>query len=346
MPPLFSFFAVFFWFLNSHALNVTIDDTHGDSSTGALVTYTPPDAWTESGNLPCTQLCPPGTPNVQDMVDYTYHNSTFSPNSGSFPNVPLTASVNFDGSAVYVYCALSPNANSDMTFFLDGAVVGNFVQPAVDEFQYGVLVYSNPSITPGLHTLTLQNGQQNGNESVMILDSIVYTSIGDETAPLQAPSPSASAATSSASAATSSSRRGPPAATLAVIAVLVVALLIMLAVLGVCLYRRNRRRRAVYATYMPKGAVRAFPAGLSPSPASSRPMSPAYPAEAGGSRSPAIAPLPPTYAGGSGGNWWTGRDQKSRDGVRVLHRPFEDLDPSQAVLQHPPAWERKTSYPY
>ncbi|KAJ7275496.1 hypothetical protein B0H12DRAFT_263635 [Mycena haematopus] len=329
---LVSFFTVFFWFLNSHALlvNVTIDDTTGDPLTGALVTYTPLDAWTESGPLPCTQSCPPGTPNVQSLNGWTYHNSTFSPNSGSFPNVPLTATVQFN--AVYVYCALSrsPNANADMTFFLDGVVVGNFTQTPIGTagFDYDVLVYANPSILPGAHTLTLQNGHQNGVESVMILDSIVYTSDSSGTAAAPQQAPSASYTTSASS--TASSRRGPSGATVAVVSVLVVALVVILMVLGVCLYRRRRRRRGVYATYMPKGTVRSFPPDLA---TPSRPMSPAS----------TIAPLPPVYAGGSGGNWWVGRDQKSRD---VIHRPYADLDPSQAVLQHPPAWERKASYQY
>ncbi|KAF7367309.1 hypothetical protein MSAN_00793000 [Mycena sanguinolenta] len=325
MLLLFSFFALFLCFLNCHALvNVTIDDTNGDPLTGALIAYSPQAAWTEPGNLPCTLACPPTTPNVQDMSDWTYHNSTFSPNSGKFPNVPLTATVQFNGSAVYVYCALSrsPNANSDMTFFLDGVVVGQFIKTPVGSagFDYGVPVYANSSIDPGLHTLTLQNGQQNGVESVMILDSIVYTSTGNVTAAQeQAPSTSS----------TSSTQRGPSRATLAVVAVLVITLVVILMILGVCLYRRRRRRRAVYATYMPKGTVRAFPVDAAPS----RPMS-------------AITPLPPVYAGGSGGNWWVGRDQKSRDGLRAMHRPYMDLDPSQAALQHPPAWESNSSYRY
>jgi hypothetical protein len=108
----------------------------------------------------------------------------------------------------------------------------------------------------------------------------------------------------------------------------------ILAVLGVCLYRRRRRRRAVYAKYMPQGAVRSFPPDMAPS----------HPT------TPVLAALPPVYAGGGGspisGNWWVGRDRKSRDGPRTIHRPFEDLDPSQAGLQRPPGWERKSSYQF
>ncbi|KAF7340052.1 hypothetical protein MVEN_01923200 [Mycena venus] len=340
MLPLFSFLAVFFWFLNSHAIlvNVTIDDNTGDPLTGALVSYTPPDAWTIGDSETISQSrSPPGIPDLSKVGGRTFHNSTFSPNSGSHPNVPLTASVRFNGSAVYVYTVLSrfPDGNSDMTFYLDGVVVGNFIQAPVGSagFDYTVLVYANPSITPGPHTLTIQNGRQNGPESILILDSIVYTYDDEGSAEATAPPVSSPSASSMVSA-----RRGPSSATLAVVGVLVFAVVALLIILGVCLHRRRRRRRAVYAKYMPQGAVRAFPADLAPS----RPMSPAL--------SPALSPLPPVYAGAGGsasaGNWWVGRDQKSRDGPRAVHRPFVDLDPSQAGIQRPQGWERKASYQY
>jgi len=337
MLPLFSFLAVFFWFLNSHAtpVNATIDDSTGDSLTGALVSYTPPDAWAIGDVETISQSrSPPGIPDLSQVGGRTFHNSTFSPNSGSHPNVPLTASVRFNGSAVYVYTALSrfPNGNSDMTFYLDGVVVGHFTQAPVGSagFDYTVPVYTNPSIPPGPHTLTIQNGHQDGLESILILDSIVYTYDAESSTSATA----AQASSPSASSTESSARRGPSGATLAVVGVLVFAVVAIVIVLGICLYRRRRRRRAVYAKYMPHGSVRAFPADLAPS----RPMS------------PALSPLPPVYAGaggsGSGGNWWVGRDQKSRDGPRAVHRPFVDLDPSQAGIQRPQAWERKASYQY
>ncbi|KAJ7770924.1 hypothetical protein DFH07DRAFT_259786 [Mycena maculata] len=184
MHFLFPFFALFFWFFGTQAVlvNVTIDDTTGDSLTGAPVIYTPPDAW-NSGPAGCHNCLV--DPDVQELSGGTWHDSTFSVDGSSnvHPNVPLTASVSFNGSAVYVFCSLSnsavaPDGDSDMTFFIDGVVVGTFTRRADGGagFDYGVPVFAH-TVTPGQHTLTLQNGHQNGYQSLTILDSIVYSSV-------------------------------------------------------------------------------------------------------------------------------------------------------------------------
>ncbi|KAJ7139672.1 hypothetical protein C8R44DRAFT_727686 [Mycena epipterygia] len=338
MRFLFSVLALFFWSLATQAVlvNVTVDDTAGDSLTGALVTYTPPDAWNSQAN--CNNKCEvhPDITKLDGPGTGTWHDSTFSVDPGNpHPNVPLTASISFNGSAVYVFCALSrsttaPPGNSDMTFYLDGVAIGAFTKAPLGTagFDYHVPVYANTAIPPGQHTFTLQNGHQNGPTSLMILDSIVYSY--DDGAPTSSQDGAPAAESASASAGKGSSH----SATLAVAGVLISALVLLLAGLAVFLYRRRRRRRAVYGRYMPKGAVQAFPSFISPTPASTPTRS--------------LAPLPPVYAGGGGGrggygsggdgNWWTGRDQKSRDGIGA-HRPYADLDPAQAGLQRPQRWE-------
>ncbi|KAJ6604189.1 hypothetical protein DFH09DRAFT_301029 [Mycena vulgaris] len=317
---LFSVLALFFWFLNTQAVlvNVTIDDTAGDLLTGEQVVYAPPDAW--NSGPPCTACAV--DPDRTKLGGGTWHDSTFSVNADGgnrHPNVPLTATVKFNGSAVYVFCARSrsntaPDGNSDMTFYLDGVQVDAFQEVPIGSagFDYGVLVYSNLAVPPGPHTLTVQNGHQNGPRSLLILDSIVYSYDDAVPEPVTAPPP--------ASAAHKSTR--PSGATLAVAGVLVFALLVTLVALGVFLHRRRRRRRAVYARYLPNGAVQAFPSFLAPT----RPGTPA-----------SITPLPRAHSGGGGGggNWWVGRDQKTGS-----HRPYADLDPSQAGLQRPQGWER------
>jgi hypothetical protein len=214
-----------------------------------------------------------------------------------------------------------------MTFYLDGVVVGSFQQFAIGSagFDYHVPVYANTAVTPGPHTFTVQNGRQGGSNSLMILDSIVYSYDDGKPGGSSAGAPSAAVSSVPASA-----KHSPSGATLAVAVVLIFTLVLMLAVLAVFLYHRRRSRREVYARYMPNGSVQAFPSFLTPSIVSS----------------PALTPLPPAYAGGSGGgggpsNWWTGRDQKSREGTRGIgpHRPYVDLDPSQAGLQRPQQWE-------
>lgn len=93
-------------------------------------------------------------------------------------NIPLL----FTGTAVYVFCTLalttaSPDGDSDMTFYIDGSIVGTFVHsaPGTSGYEYNVSVYSNTSLSPGFHNLVLQNGHTNGEKSLMIFDYITYT---------------------------------------------------------------------------------------------------------------------------------------------------------------------------
>ncbi|KAJ7071425.1 hypothetical protein C8F01DRAFT_433441 [Mycena amicta] len=252
------------WFLSGWAalVNVTIDDTTGDALTRALITYTPIDAWDACPNSPACVTIPDET----RLVAGTWHESTFSvASSNKHPNVPSTATAAFNGSAVYVFCAIprstfDPNGNVQLTFYLDGIQAGEFSRSAVPSAGFELVpVFSLVNISAGPHTLTIQNGVQNGADSLMMLDSIVYT-IDDGEA-------NASSA--------SSSSRGISSATVAVVSVLVFGVLLLLGILAGLLIRRRRKRRAVYAQYMPKGAVHAFPSFLEPSPASSPRMSPA-----------------------------------------------------------------------
>ena len=84
--------------------------------------------------------------------------------------------------AVYVYCivtrsTVSPDGNSDMTFFIDGEQVGTFVQPPDGDttYDYNVPVYANTSLAAGPHEIVILNGQPNGNKTLILLDYIVYT---------------------------------------------------------------------------------------------------------------------------------------------------------------------------
>ncbi|KAJ7923044.1 hypothetical protein B0H13DRAFT_2185293 [Mycena leptocephala] len=203
MLVLFSFLAIFSWFFSAQAIpvNVTIDDTKGDSLTGALVVYAPLNAWNDRAN--CNNSCPI-QPDETMLNDQTWHGSTFSANSKPHANVPLIASVSFNGSAVYVFCAL--DGNIDATFYLDGVQVGTLLRTAVEPagYEYNVPVYANPSIPQGQHTLVMQNGRPNGIQSLMILDSIVYTYDNDPSAASQVDGPVASSSSSS-----SSTKHGP-----------------------------------------------------------------------------------------------------------------------------------------
>ncbi|KAF9072768.1 hypothetical protein BDP27DRAFT_1319963 [Rhodocollybia butyracea] len=150
--------------------NVTIDDA--DPS----IIYLPDGAWnTRNPTAPCPGC---GTnPNYAMMFDDTFHDGTFFPAA----NVPLTASMLFNGTAVYIFCALAQSSNgiSDMTFFIDGVNRGTFtrsIAPGIP-YQYSIPVFSIASLSPGQHTLTIQNGHVNGTKALTMLDEIIYTAV-------------------------------------------------------------------------------------------------------------------------------------------------------------------------
>ncbi|KAJ3859990.1 hypothetical protein EV359DRAFT_85796 [Lentinula novae-zelandiae] len=163
-------------------VNVTVDDS--DSS----VIYYPSGAWNaRSASVPCSSCT--ANPDVNQTFDNTFHDGTFNPSSGSnsYPNVPLTASMIFNGIAVYVFCALaesstSPDGDSDMDFYIDGFLNANFTKTAPgnnNTYDYSVAVFASDPLTPGNHNLTIRNGHVNGTKSLILLDKIVYTTVDD-----------------------------------------------------------------------------------------------------------------------------------------------------------------------
>ncbi|KAF5377227.1 hypothetical protein D9615_006346 [Tricholomella constricta] len=160
--------------------NITIDDTVADPLSGQKIIYQPTGAWNSGADcIRCT-----ARPDESEAFNGTWHDSTFNslPGSNDYPNTVISASAAFNGTAVYVVCILArttsgPTGNSDMTFLIDGDIVGTFVKPApgTTGFDYNVTVYSNTSLAPGTHTITVQNGHVNGPKSLVILDRIVYT---------------------------------------------------------------------------------------------------------------------------------------------------------------------------
>lgn len=93
--------------------------------------------------------------------------------------------------AVYVMAITAPffpfgagnsiqTTGTDMTFLLDGNIVGSFLQKTVSgccaEYQYNVPVYVNESLLNTQHTLTVETGVR-GNKVITLLDQIIYTSV-------------------------------------------------------------------------------------------------------------------------------------------------------------------------
>ncbi|KAF7310547.1 hypothetical protein HMN09_00597500 [Mycena chlorophos] len=309
----------------SALVNVTIDDS------SPTISYAPAAAWLDSTACRASPTCVVPPKNVK-LVDGTWHESSFSLSSGGFPNIPSTATIVFNGSAVYVNgiipgIASNTSANIDLVFFLDGVQVGGFSQATGTSRTFqGVTVLALENIAARTHTLAIQNGQLDGSDSLLILDSIVYTTVDNPNI------------------AASSSSSGVSGTTIAVAAVLVVFVLILLCILAYVLIRRRRRKhRKMYNPYMPKGAIKAFPKDLEPSPASTPTASPRFLPSPIYTGVVAVAMPPPIYNGNTAGNWWVGRDQKVGS---TSHRPYVDLDPASATLQRPPRWERQYPTPF
>ncbi|TFK76653.1 hypothetical protein BDN72DRAFT_829788 [Pluteus cervinus] len=153
-------------------ITVVVDDQLSDPSTGQNVTYSPLGAWTLTGCRGCTQV-----PNPAQALEGTWHESTLDGNSAStsFTTDTPTATLNFYGSSISVFCIISESDDSEMNFFIDTISAGSFSRPSTGstQFLFNVQVFSK-SFTQGNHTLTIQNGQ-NGAQSRLLLDYIVYT---------------------------------------------------------------------------------------------------------------------------------------------------------------------------
>ncbi|OCH96619.1 hypothetical protein OBBRIDRAFT_718250 [Obba rivulosa] len=159
--------------------NVTVDDTFGDPITGEQFVYKP----ASGGSIPAWNVgqdCPGcfAQPDPDQTYLHTWHDGT----TGIM--TPMSASINFEGTALYVYCILVHSAvdsyfttNTNLSFSIDGEVVGSFLDnspvPAGSNstYNYNVLVYSIDNLPHAQHSFTLTNG----NLSLALLDKVVYT---------------------------------------------------------------------------------------------------------------------------------------------------------------------------
>ncbi|KAL4255540.1 hypothetical protein AB1N83_012707 [Pleurotus pulmonarius] len=175
-------------------VNKTIDDKFGDRTTKHVISYSPVGSWNDGTNC---ERCS-ARPDNDMFVNRTWTDSTFSESASGreVPGIVPTASVGFNGTAVYVLCALArsksnPYGNSDMRFFIDGHLAGTFSReaPGTPGYEYNVTVFSIANLLPTEHIIMIQNGHSGGPPSLMLLDAIVYT---QENGELEPGSPSSS----------------------------------------------------------------------------------------------------------------------------------------------------------
>ncbi|KAJ3556234.1 hypothetical protein NM688_g2137 [Phlebia brevispora] len=250
----------------SALINVTVDDNSPDPTTGLSITYAPSGEW--SFGPDCSSCT--AKPDPTKALDGTWHDVSFFPSVDA--NVTQTATLVFNGSAIYAYCIISPssgtlNGNVDMLFYIDGQTVGSFTRDTTGQttFEYNVSVYANTSIPPGLHTFTLQNGRTDGETSLALLDYMVYSTgddviqtVGNKTSSSSSGLPSSStsplSSSSSSSPSTSSSAPSTTAVsfqasssshrrTTIIAAVCSILGTIVLLVAALLIYRRKRSQR-------------------------------------------------------------------------------------------------------
>lgn len=165
-------------------INVTIDDTNGDQRNGKQIQYN--DGW-QQGNGCDSCTAKPGP--ASSAWDSTWHDTTAQPDGT--PESPTNdslriASVSFAGTAVYVSCittgsSVSPDGNSDMTFYIDDVFAGVFEQSPNNNtsYNFGTIVFSKTDLADGNHTVRLEAGHS-GIKSLVLLDAIIYSTSTDD----------------------------------------------------------------------------------------------------------------------------------------------------------------------
>jgi hypothetical protein len=242
----------FLIFINSlvsaRLANVTVDDV------SPIITYSPANGW-DLG--PSCQSCT-ATAHIDkgQVLNQTWHDGTSNRNIDDSGNSLRTASLTFNGTEVYVFCILAntrdaPNGFSEMYFLIDGQVAGTFSHTpsnGAPQFIYNVPVFVANSLSPGLHSLTIQNGQVGGPKSLVLFDYLVYSY--DDGSPDSSPSsdpPSSSSATQSSPQATASDCTGR-----IVGAVLGTIAGVLLVLVGVLWYRQRTSNAPVLPTMVQK----------------------------------------------------------------------------------------------
>ncbi|OBZ78935.1 hypothetical protein A0H81_00321 [Grifola frondosa] len=201
-------------------VNVTVDDTYGDPRTGNQFVYTPSQIWNFGPTcIPCF-----AKPDASQAYLGTWHDGApdTALNDGDTTGT-MSIEISFSGSAIYVYCILSESAtsldgNSDMSFYIDGELVGTYVHAATGSstYEYNVLVYGNASLPSAEHQFSLVGGRVTGSASLILFDYLVYSQDVESPAPTSSstssqPSNTGSSTTSEhTSSASSSGTTAPP----------------------------------------------------------------------------------------------------------------------------------------
>ncbi|KAI1781953.1 hypothetical protein LXA43DRAFT_1053891 [Ganoderma leucocontextum] len=243
---LLSLFALLIPPASAVSVNITVDDTFGNSDGTVIPAYLPSNSTWHIGSP--TEQCDvcaikPSEFDASQIVDQSWHHGTY------YLGIPIFVQVTFPGTAVYVYNVI-PNflkgANTfvNVSFAIDGETVGQFshIPDSTSEILYNHLVYANTSLSDSVHTLVMS--ASGSNESLVFFDYLLYTTEAENT-PSAAASATAGTASPSSTASTASSSSHPRTGAIAGGVIGGVALLLAIAAILFCLLRRHRRQRSL-----------------------------------------------------------------------------------------------------
>jgi len=157
--------------------NRTIDDQLGDLVTGVLPSYNPASSWKEGTS--CGSAC---AVHPLRAFEGTWHDSSQFPNEA-----PVSVSLNFTGTAIWVFCIVPPITpgvitSYNLSYTLDnGAQNGTFLYTptSTSDFLYNVSAVALPTLANTTHNLVIST-DDSVNGSIFLFDYAVYTS--EETA--------------------------------------------------------------------------------------------------------------------------------------------------------------------
>ncbi|KAJ7148412.1 hypothetical protein C8R43DRAFT_889037 [Mycena crocata] len=153
--------------------SATIDDSTGDSKTGAMPEYSPPGAFTLNSN--CNGCLVHADPTR--AFGNSWHDS--SQFGGA---APVSVTLSFSGNGIDVYCILAntiPGAvtATDLAFSLDDSPHGTYSHnpDSTSDYVYGEKVFSVENLAQGNHQLVIATDNPSG--SLLLFDYARYTCV-------------------------------------------------------------------------------------------------------------------------------------------------------------------------
>ena len=172
-------------------VNRTIDDKNGDEITYVTPSYSSHDQWAQGSTCDGCNINPT-TADVNRAFEKTWHDSTY--HVGEPERI---ISMQFTGSAVYVFTLLANQIHAtttftNLTFYLDGGLVGNFIHEpdSSASILYNVSVFGLLGISNKPHEFEIRMGG-GPKDSLILFDYVIYTTEEDATpsiSPLTTPS--------------------------------------------------------------------------------------------------------------------------------------------------------------